>query len=143
MAKYIAHGTIVTISSIQIGGLISVTLPNSTRAEAETTDSDSGYWREFIAGLRDPGEMSMTMRHDPDDPGQAALESNFAAPGGSEIVEFQIFLPDVATAGTGSRTYTFDGYCSQRVSGDLALADDEAAEVTATIRLAGAVTITS
>jgi len=143
MAKYLAHGTTVTIASIPIGGLVSISLPSSTRGEAEVTDSDSGYWREFIAGMRDPGEMSLTMRHDPDDPGQAALESNFEAPGGSEIVEFVITLPDVATAGSGGRTYTFDGYVMQRVGGDLALADDEAAEVTAQIRLAGAVTVTS
>lgn len=143
MPKYIAHGTVVKINSITIGGLVSVSLPSRSKGEAEVTNSASGNWREFIAGLRDPGEMELTYRHDPDDAGQQELEDNFALAPGSEIVEIQIILPNAATAGAGSRTYTFDGYVMNAPTGDLNTADDEAAELSTTIRVAGAVSITT
>ena len=141
MSKYIGHGTAVTINSIALGGLVSVGIPEQTKGEAETTDSDSGNVREFIAGLRDSGQMEITVRHDPDDVGQQEIESNYAAAPGSEIVEFVITLPDAATGSSGSRTYTFDGYVQTSLSGDLELADDVAAELTCTVRVTGAVTI--
>lgn len=140
MSKYVAHGTQVSINSKAIGGLISISIPERTRGEAETTDTDSTD-REFIAGLRDPGSMKITFRHDPDDLGQKELENNYAAAQGSEVVQFVITLPNAATTSAGSRTYTFDGYVSQPPTGDLPLADDTAAELTATIRVSGPVTI--
>lgn len=141
MSKYVAHGTTVSIAATPIGGLIAVSIPERTRGEAEVTDSNSGFDREFIGGLRDPGSMEMTMRHDPDDAGQVALEANFDALGGSEIEEFIITLPAAATTASGNRTYTFDGYVSQTPSGSLELADDVAAEVSVTVRLSGPVVI--
>jgi hypothetical protein len=137
MAKYVAHGTTVSINSKLIGGLTSITIPERTRGEAEITDSDSSD-REFLAGLRDPGSMKITFRHDPTDQGQQELDSNYNAAQGSEVVQFVITLP--VGAGSG-HTYTFDGYVSQPPTGDFNLVDDQAAELTATIRVSGAVTI--
>lgn len=137
MSKYVAHGATVSINSKLIGGLISITIPERTRGEAEITDSDSSD-REFIAGLRDPGSMKLTFRHDPDDVGQRELDTNYNAAQGSEVVQFIINLP----AGAGSLgTYTFNGYVSQPPTGDLPLAEDTAAELTATIRVSGPVVI--
>jgi len=134
MAKYLPHGTTFSIGGDEVGGLISVSIPDRSRGEAETTDTESTY-REFIAGMRDPGSVNLTFRHDPADTGQLALEANFEADGASALETCIITLPG------GSRTYTFTGYVSQPPSGDLGLADDAAAEQTCTIRVAGAVDI--
>lgn len=141
MAKYLPHGTTFKINNIVVGGLISVGLPSRQRGEAETTDSASGGERTFIAGLRESGEVALTMRHDPDDNGQKQLQTNYAAVPGSAVVACVITLPDAATTVSGSQTWTFDGFVTQPPQGDLALTDDQAAEVTATIRIAGPVTI--
>lgn len=140
MSKYLPLGTAVTIGSVDIGALMSVNLPDQTRGEAETTDTDSTA-RTFIAGLRDSGSINLTMRHDPDDAGQDALYTNYNATGAAAIEEIVITLPDTATSGSTVKTYTFDGFVSAAPSGDLAMTDDATAEVTATIRIAGPVTI--
>ena len=81
------------------------------------------------------------MRHDPDDAGQIALETNYNAGQVAAIEEFIITLPNAATTGSGSQTYTFDGFVSAPLAGDLPLTDDTAAEQTATIKITGPVTI--
>ena len=82
--------------------------------------------------------MVVTFRHDPTDAGQAKLESNYEVDGNSAVVTVEIQLPsDAGSPGT----YTFDGYVSRAPSGELALADDEAAELSATIKVGSAVTI--
>src|SRR5512146_2227755 len=97
MSKYIAHGTTVKISGTRIGGLVSVSIPDRSRGEAETTDTDSTA-RQFIAGLRDSGSVEITVRHDPDDAGQNLIDANYNAAAGSEVVTFIITLPGAATA---------------------------------------------
>jgi len=137
MSKYLPHGTQVTINSQTIGGLVSVSIPERSRGQGETTDTDSPA-REYIPGLRDGGDMVLTFRHDPTDVGQAELESNYATDGIAAVVEFVITLPsDAGSPGT----FTFDGYVSRAPSGELALAEDEAAVLSATVRVDGAVTV--
>ena len=136
MSKYLAHGTLVTIDSVNIAGLISVGVPDRTRGEAETTDTASGGDRTYIPGLREGGTVELTFRHDPDDAGQTALETNFDAASASAVEEFVITLPD-----SGGRTYTFDGFVTSAPAGDLALVDDAAAEQSATIKVASSVSI--
>ena len=143
MSKYVAHGTSLKIGATRIGGLISVSIPDRTAGEAETTDSDSSD-RKFIRGMRDPGSMEITVRHDPDDPGQNAVDNNYNTAAGSEVVTWVLTLPGAATASPspgGVQAYTFDGYVAKPFSGALALADDTAAELTATVRLSGPVVI--
>ena len=144
MSKYIAHGTSMKIGSTRIGGLVSLSIPDRSAGEAEITDSDSSD-RRFIRGMRDPGSVEVTVRHDPDDPGQIAIDNNYNAAAGSEVVSWTIELPGAATASPspgGVAKYTFDGYVAKPFSGSLALADDTAAELTATIRVSGPVVIT-
>lgn len=137
MSKYLPHGTTFTIGSTPVGGLISIGIPDRSRGEAETTDTDSAFDRSWIAGLREGGSVELTFRHDPPDLGQLALETNYDADGAAAVEECVITLPSVA----GSRTYTFDGFVTTPPTGDLGLDQDEAAEQTATIKLAGGVTI--
>ena len=141
MSEYLPHGTTFQIGSTLVGGLIGVGVPDRTRGEAETTDTNDSFDRKYIAGLREGGGVELTFRHDPDDAGQAALEANYGANGPSAIEQCVITLPAAATSASGSRTYTFDGFVTAAPSGDLGLVDDEAAEQSATIKVAGAVTV--
>lgn len=141
MTKYLPHGTTFKINSKLVGGLISVSIPSMERGAAETTDTNSASNRAFIPALRDGGTVELTFRHDPDDLGQQELESNYAAAGSAAVQDCILTLPDAATTAGGSRTYSFDGFVVNPPSGDLGLVDDEAAELTATIKVTGAVTI--
>lgn len=143
MAKYLPHGTIFSIGGDVVGGLVSVSVPDRTRGEVETTDSGSGGTRAYLPGLREGGSVKLTFRHNPQDVGQLALEANYAAAAGAAatLETCVITLPDAATSSTGSRTYTFQGFVTEAPSGDLALIDDNAAEQSCTVKVAGAVTI--
>lgn len=139
MAKYLPHGTLVSFNAVNIGGLTSVGIPERTRGEVETTDSNSAGDRTYIPGLREGGSVSLTMRHDPADPGQIQLENNFTSDASNSIKTVVITLP--AAAKSPQRTYTFSGFVSTAPSGDLGLVDDDAASQSATIKVAGPVTI--
>ena len=140
MAKYLPHGTTVSINSQLVGGLISVSTPDRTRGEAEVTDSDSGFDREYIPGLREGGSIELTFRHDPADAGQQELNDNFDDDGQSAVVPIVITLP--TEAGSNGRVYSFDGFVTAPPQGDLGLVEDEPAEQSATIKVAGTVSIT-
>lgn len=142
MAKYLPHGTTFKINNILVGGLVTVGLPGATRGIAESTDSDSNFDRTFLPGLRDGGNLTISFRHDPDDAGQEELEDNFNTNGAAAVVACLITLPDVATSGSGSRTYAFNGFVSAAPKSDLGLVDEKVAEHTVTIQVTGAVTIT-
>lgn len=136
MAKYLPHGTTVKINSQTVGGLISVSIPDRTRGAAEVTDTASAFDREYIPGLREGGSVQITFRHNPDDLGQRQLETNFNANGAAAIVGCLIQLP--TAAGTANRNYSFQGFVTAVTQGDLNLVDDQAAELTATIKIADA-----
>lgn len=136
--RFMAHGTVVTVNSVTVSGLVSITLPDQSRGEAEITDGDSGFDREFVAGLRDNGTLSLEMRYIPGDAGQDVLRNLFDEdfPEASVVIT----LPPHATDDSSVATISFDGYVSA-LGGDLPLADDEAASFTAEIRVSGAITV--
>lgn len=141
MGKYLPHGTTVTFDASAIGGLISITIPNRTRGEAEITDSASGFNREYYPGLREGDTLQLTFRHNPGDAGQLKLESNFLLDGSAAIKACVIALP--AGWGTPTRSYYFNGFVTQPPSGDLNLVDDAVAEQTAAIKVTGAIIISN
>ena len=49
----------------KVEGLIGVEPPSMTIETVETTDQDSDFTKEFIAGLIDPGEISATVKYVP------------------------------------------------------------------------------
>ena len=138
MGKYLPHGTTFSINSVEVGGLIGLSTPDRERGSAESTDTESGFDRTYLAGLREGGSVELTFRHNPDDEGQLELETNYDA--ADPVVECIITLPVGATTASGSRTYTFDGFVTTPPAGDLDLVDDSVAEQTATIKVASAVT---
>lgn len=139
MPKFLPHGTTFSFNGQLVGGLIGVGFPSASKGEAETTDTDSGGDREFIAGLRDHGEVSVVVRYDPEDAGQIELEDNFDA-AGLTTAQCIITLPAPATAGATTVTYTFDGWVNSSREGDLDLVADESAEVSFGVRVTGGVT---
>lgn len=137
---YLPHGTTFHIGqigssgSLAVGSLIGITLPDRSRGEVETTVSGSGYDRSYMGGLREGGSIELTMRHDPNDAGQSQLDVNYETDGDANV-ECIITLPD------SLGTFTFDAFVTSPPQGDLALTDDEAAEITATLKVSGGVTI--
>ena len=140
MAKYLPHGTTVMFNAVAIGGLITVSIPDRTRGVAETTDSGSGFNRDYIPGLRDGGTVELTFRHDPDNTGQIALNTNFGLDTSANVVTCVITLP--AIAGTANKIYTFDAFVIAAPAGALGLTDDTAAEQSCTLQVASPVVIT-
>lgn len=134
--KYSAHGLTVSVDSVQVTGLVNVTVGGGSTGEAETTDSDSGGVREFVRGLSDSGQLSLEMRHIPGDSGQANLRTLKAS---GATVEIEITLPDSATDSSDVGTLTFDGFV-QNFDYDLPTAEDQAAMATSNIRISGDVT---
>lgn len=134
--KFSAHGTTITVDSIGVEGLTAITLPDETVGEAEITDSSSAGEREFIAGLSDNGELGLEMRYIPGAAGQANLRALKVA---RTTIEVVITLPGSATDDSAVGTITFDGYVNG-IGGSLPTAEDEAAMMTASIRVSGAIT---
>lgn len=57
-----------------IAGVKSIDGPNTQLAFLETTDFDSsGGFREYVGGLKDPGQISMTLNFDADSTGHQDL----------------------------------------------------------------------
>lgn len=139
MPKFLPHGSTFSFNAVNIGGLVAIAFPDATKEEAESTDTDSGGAREFIPGLRDHGSLDITVRYDPEDAGQIALEDNFDA-AGAVAQQCIITLPAGATAGATTVTFTFNGFVIASRQGDLNLAESETAQVTFTIRVTGDVT---
>lgn len=140
MAKYLPHGTTFSINSKVVGGLVSVSFPDRARGVAKTTDTlDPDH--TYLPGMRESGTVKITFRHNPDDSGQQELEDNYNAAPEDAVVTCVITLPDAASSGSGQVTYTFDGFVTDPPKGDLGLVDDNPAEMNATIKVAGAVTI--
>jgi hypothetical protein len=140
MAKYLPHGTTFTFGGVAVGGLVSIGVPDRTRGAAETTDSSSGFNRDYIPGLRDTGNVELSFRHDPADTGQIALVANYNNDTSGNVVTCVLTLP--AIAGGSNRTYTFDAFVIKAPSGALALTDDTTAELTCSLQVASPVVIT-
>lgn len=132
--KYSPHGAGVTVDSVDVEGLTNISVGDGGVGEAETTDSDSGGVREFVAGLSDPGELTLEMRHIPGATGQTNLRTLKSS---RTVVEIVVTLPASATDDSTVGTITFDGYV-RTFEYELPTAEDAAGMVTCVIRKTGA-----
>lgn len=84
-------GTKIMIGANAIGDLSSIGSPSITQEELDVTtlDSEGGY-REFIAGFKDPGEVTISGFFVPNDVGQAAM---YAALESGDVNDYQIVYP--------------------------------------------------
>lgn len=142
MEPFWAHGTVVTIGSVEIGGMLSISGPDRTRGEYEKTHAGSGGTRRFGPGLRDLGSMTLEGRKIPGDPGQLALLANYNAASAEAIEELVITYPEGAVTDSSGvptsdiLTQTFDCFVTA-YSENAPLAEDEAVGFSATVRVAG------
>lgn len=120
-------GTKLKIGLNAISDLSSIGSPSITQDEIDVTTLDSeGEYREFIAGFKDAGEVSISGFFVPSDVGQAAL---YAALESSEIQTFEIIYPP----GLGA-SWSFEGFVSAyNVNTEL----EDAIGFDATIRVSG------
>lgn len=136
--KFLPHGTAVTVGGSAVGGDVVVSLPSRTKGQAESTDHDSAYDREFLPGLRDGGQITISARRIDGDVGQAALYTNYNAD--NATVEIVITLPSTATDDSTEVTFTFDAFVTEIDGDEMSAVDEEVAMISATLKLAGAVT---
>jgi predicted secreted protein len=133
MPAFSAHGSSVTFDSVPVGGLTTISLPDQTKDEIEVTSHDSQGWREFVAGLRDGGRVTLAARLVPENAGQQALDANFDENGD---VAREVVITTAPDRDSNVRIYTFQAYVSN-TGGELPF--DDAAEVNWELRITGLV----
>lgn len=94
--------------------------------DVSSHDSPSG-WREFVAGMKDGGELSMEINYDP------ALHGTLISAVGVER-QHRFTLPDA-----GAAQIEFDGYISGFQAG---APYDDKLSATCSVKVSGAVTVT-
>lgn len=82
--------------------VVNITPANFVRDVVDATHMASPEkWREFIGGLRDPGECSVTMNFIPGGPGQDAVFAAFTA---DVVGSYRITFPN-------AEVWDFDAWC--------------------------------
>lgn len=74
-----------------IAEVLDIDGPNQTRAQIEVTSHSSNGWREFIAGLRDGGDISFPINSVPTDATQQDLRALIDS---GEAAHFKIVYPN-------------------------------------------------
>lgn len=125
-------------SFTEIGSVVDINGPTSSRGEVETTALDSTA-KEFLLQLKDQGELSLTVNYKPGDTGQQLLQTLFdTEPPPSRT--WKITLPTDSDAGHSTGT-VIEG--TGRVSGmPFTVSTDSKVEREVTIRNTGDVTVT-
>lgn len=136
MSKFHAHGCSVEFGSALVGDLTSISLPDQSKGDVQTTTAESEGTHTQIPGLREGGTISLEALLDVDDTGQDALRTNYDADATTETVF--VILPSRATTGSAAK-YRFVGYVNA-LGGDLPQNTDDPGTFTATIKVAGPVT---
>ena len=63
-----------------IAKIVSIGGPEETKDELDDTTLDStGGYKEFLSGLKDPGNLVLALNYNPAGTGQTALETDYAA----------------------------------------------------------------
>lgn len=111
--------------STTVGEVISISGPNFERSSVDTTNLGTTSARTFVAGMFDPGEITLELNFDNNDAGQVLIEAAVAS--GAEnawVIEF-------AQLDAESDTLTFSGTCIvQSFSNNVAMDEAETASVT-------------
>ena len=112
-------------SETTVGEVISISGPNFERATVDTTNLGTTSARTFVAGMFDPGEITLELNFDNNDAGQVLIEAAVAS--GAEngwVIEFAQLTDE-------TDTLTFSGTCIvQSFSNNVAMDEAETASVT-------------
>lgn len=116
---------------VAIAEVINISGPGMSRDTIDVTNLDSsGGYREFIAGFRDGGEVTLTMNFTVD--GYEQMHLDFA---NDTAINYQIVLPDA-----GEYTLGFAGLVTAL---PLSIPTDQQVTMDVTIKITGEVTSTS
>lgn len=130
--KRSGKSTTLTFDSVNIGQITDISGPSLSKNFIDATSFDSaGSYREFIGGLRDPGEVSLTVILNPSSSTDNKLRSNFDL----DTDENKVVSIDLAGSGT---SLDFSGSISA-LGHTIPLDDLITQEVT--IRVSGPVTV--
>lgn len=79
----------------EVAEVVSITPPQLTKETVDAThlNSPDGY-REFLAGMKDAGEVTFTMAYVANGTGQSDIRDDFEA---DDVVNYRITLPNDAT----------------------------------------------
>lgn len=131
MAVAPGKGTTLKNGTNLIGQVFDIQLPNPVNPELDTTDLDDAQ-RSFTGTIADYGEFSFKLNYDSADTQHAAL---WTAYGAGTSVSWTITLAD-----TGTTTIAFSGHIKQWQWGNATV--DNKIELTVTVKLTGAITLT-
>ncbi len=128
-------------SETTVGEVISISGPNFERSTVDTTNLGTTSARTFVAGMFDPGEITLELNFDNNDAGQVLIEA--AVSSGSEngwVIDFAD--PATGAEGGGSDPLTFSGTCIvQSFSNNIGM--DEAETASVTLKIVKAITTDS
>lgn len=127
-AAILCQGTTMTFDSNAVGGLMSITGIGSGSATEIDITTFASTAKEFTQGLRDFGSISIKLRRNQDDVGQAAMFTAMA----SQLTKTVVITLPSSTANVA----TFTAFV-QSLSTDLEA--DGAVTGTAVLRITGAV----
>ena len=115
----------------KIAQVKSIAGPTMTRAFIDTTTLDTtGGYRTFIAGFRDPGQITLSMNFERE--GYEAMKLDFEV---EEVQNYQIVLPD-----TDSTSLMFEGLVTEL---PLNIPTDDVVTADVTIKVTGSVNLES
>lgn len=131
MAKTIAAGTVLKVGAVTVGNVTSISAPNPVKAEVDVTDFASTA-SEFLLGIPDNGEISMSGIFNYTDAGQLVLLGDANDPdAAARAFTLEFTRQDVQ--------FSFNAYVRSFVP--TASGPNDAYKFDATLRLTGAVTI--
>lgn len=134
---FVPNGTTVDVDSVDVAAIVTLTLPDQSKGEAESTNNDSNFTRSFVPALRDNGSLQLGFRRLVEDAGQEALLANYDA--NDETVAIVITFPSQATDDSLVHTISFNAFVTAR-STDLPQDADEVAMQTVSLKVSGAIT---
>jgi predicted secreted protein len=116
---------------VKIAQVKSIGGPTMTRAFIDTTTLDTtGGYRTFIAGFRDPGQITLNMNYERD--GYEAMKTDFES---EEVQNYMIVLPDEDVT-----SLMFEGLVTEL---PLNIPTDDVVTADVTIKVTGQVTLES
>ena len=130
MAKYGAYGAILKKGATTIAAIRDIGGPSVSLDPLDVTTHDStAAWREFIAGLKDGGEVSLDLVFDPANASQKTLRDDLNA---RTVNAYSITLTDVAP--------TVISFSALVTDFEPAMGVEDELSATATLKVTGAVT---
>ena len=140
MTKYAGHDTTLGVdysggtAYAVIAQVVDIGGPNMSRNPIDVTTRDStNYWREFLKGFKDGGEVTFNVIFDPGLAGHASAAGLL-----SDFNEDGVTLPAWQMTFADATAWTFNGFLSgQEVGQPL----DDALTMDVTLKISGAPTL--